>query len=331
MQLYPLKFRTIFKDKIWGGEKINSILGKDFSPLPNCGESWELSGVKENVSIVKEGALMDRSLTELIAKYRETLVGQKVYKKFGNDFPLLVKFIDANDDSSIQVHPNDELALQRHNCLGKTEMWYILQSNVGAGLTNGFTHALTRQEYDKHRKAGELTQILNEVPVEAHDVFFIPAGTVHAIGKGSLFVEIQQSSDVTYRIHDFDRLDSSGNKRELHTELALDAIDFSLPDQIKTSYDRKVNKTVCVVDCPYFTANRLYYNSAVKLNYHDLDSFVILICLEGSVALDYGTSMILDKGEVILLPACIKQISIRPLEEKFKLLESFIQMDNKIY
>lgn len=224
--LYPLSFQTIFKDKIWGGEKIKTVLRKDFSPLPNCGETWELSGVKGNVSVVKDGPLSGMALTDLIKQFKGSLLGEKVWQTSGEEFPLLVKFIDANDDLSIQVHPQDELAMQRHQSLGKTEMWYIFQADPGAQLISGFNQPMDENTYLKHLETKQLDKIMNYENVTAGDVYFMPAGRVHSIGKGCLLAEIQQTSDVTYRIYDFDRKDDKGQTRELHTEQALAAIDY---------------------------------------------------------------------------------------------------------
>ena len=224
--LYPLKFKTIYKDKIWGGHKINTYLHKNFGDLPNCGETWEISGVKSDVSVVEGGELAGQSLADLLEQYKDQLVGKKVYDHFGNIFPLLVKFIDANEDLSIQVHPDDKLGKERHNSFGKTEMWYVIEADPGSTLIAGFNKELTQQEYLDTFNSGHLTDVLNKEDVKAGDVFFLPAGRVHTIGKGLLIAEIQQTSDITYRIYDFDRVDDKGNKRELHVEEALAAIDY---------------------------------------------------------------------------------------------------------
>ena len=250
--LYPLKFRTIFKDKIWGGDKIMTVLGKNYSPLPNCGETWEISGVEGNLSKVKEGELKGCDLVSLIDTYREQLVGKKVFDRFGLEFPLLVKFIDANDDLSVQVHPDDTQARLRHNSFGKTEMWYIFQADEGARLNAGFNRPLSKEQYKQYVDNGKVMDILNWVDVQEDDVFFLPAGRVHSIGKGILLAEIQQTSDITYRIYDFDRKDSEGNERQLHTEEALDVIDFTYHDEYKTRYKDQVNEVVELVQCPYF-------------------------------------------------------------------------------
>ncbi|MEO5911424.1 MAG: type I phosphomannose isomerase catalytic subunit [Pelobium sp.] len=322
--LYPLKFKTIFKDKIWGGEKIKTFLGKNFSPLPNCGETWEISGVKSDVSIVANGPLTGTSLADLLAQEKEALVGKSVYKRFGNDFPLLIKFIDANDDLSIQVHPNDELAEKRHHSFGKTEMWYVIQADEGASLISGFNQEVDKESYLQKFNAGELTDILNKEEAKADDVFFLPAGRVHTIGKGLLIAEIQQTSDITYRIYDFDRVDDKGNKRELHVEEALDAIDFTFYDQYKTKYTPSINQPVELVSCPYFTTNVLNYTQEVVRDYSNLDSFVIHVCLEGSYILKYGIEELpVNIGDCVLLPATTDKVLLST-NQSFKILESFI-------
>lgn len=323
-ELYPLKFKTIFKDKLWGGQKIREFLNKDFGDLPNCGETWEISGVKGNISIVKEGALKGKSLQELLQTYKAELVGESVYKQYGDEFPLLVKFIDANDDLSVQVHPNDELAQKRHNSFGKTEMWYIFQADDDATLNSGFNRPLTKEQYLDHFNNHQLMDILNIEKVHADDVYFLPAGRVHYIGKGCLLAEIQQTSDVTYRMYDFDRTDDQGNHRELHTEEALDAIDFTYHDNYKTSYEDRENEVVNLVSCEYFNTNKLHFKEPVQRDHSDLDSFVIYVCMEGALKLEYAEGAIsVQKGDAILVPASVKEITLRP-EGEFKMLESYI-------
>lgn len=322
--LYPFKFKTIFKDKIWGGSKIKDILGKDFSPLPNCGETWEISGVKSDVSIVANGALAGTSLADILSQYQEQLVGKKNYETYGNEFPLLVKFIDANDDLSIQVHPNDELAGKRHQSKGKTEMWYIVQADEGASLISGFNQPLHKDSYLEKFNSGKLDEILNREIAVKGDIFFLPAGRIHTIGKGLLIAEIQQTSDITYRIYDFDRVDDQGNKRELHIEESLDAIDYSFHDEYKTSYPRTKDEVVKAVECPYFTTNVLDATKSTERNYSNLDSFVIHVCVEGECILNYGDGELsVKKGECILIPASLNQVSLNT-NSGFTILESFI-------
>ena len=324
MNLYPLTFSTIFKDKLWGGEKIKSILNKDFHPLPNCGETWEISGVEGNISKVKEGELKGTDLKSLIIKYKQDLVGAKVYEKFGDEFPLLIKFIDANDDLSIQVHPNDELAKERHNSFGKTEMWYIIQNDDGATLISGFNQPVNKEKYLQAFNDGQLDGILNREKAAKGDIFFLPAGRVHTIGKGLLLAEIQQTSDVTYRIYDFDRTDSNGNKRELHTDLAVDAIDYNFYEDYKTNYDRVQNQGVKAVDCPYFITNVLDFTGTTTRSLAERDSFTIYIVVEGSVQLtSSGKSYDFRQGDAILIPAMISDVTLEPTDH-FKILETFV-------
>jgi mannose-6-phosphate isomerase len=322
--LYPLKFKTIYKDKIWGGQKIKTYLHKDFGNLPNCGETWEISGVKSDVSVVSDGSLAGESLADLLEQHQGELVGDKVYAHFGNIFPLLIKFIDANDDLSIQVHPDDVLGKKRHNSFGKTEMWYVIEADPGATLIAGFNKELTREEYLEKFNSGHLTDILNKEDVNAGDVFFLPAGRVHTIGKGLLIAEIQQTSDITYRIYDFDRVDDKGNKRELHTKEALDAIDYKHYPEYKTSYPHKKDETVHLVSCPYFTTNMLDFTHSTAKDYSKLDSFVIHVCVEGAYTIKYNNeSYPVKMGECILLPKVVDHVELETVSG-FKLLESFI-------
>lgn len=323
--LYPLKFTPIYKDKIWGGNKIKSVLNKDFGSLPNCGESWELSGVEGNVSVVSNGYLGGNSLEELIEVYMGDLVGDNIYETYGTEFPLLIKFIDANDDLSIQVHPDDEMAAERHNSYGKTEMWYVMQADKGAKLQSGFNQPVDQEKYLEKLEKVELTDILNFEEVTAGDVFFIPAGRVHAIGKGILLAEIQQTSDITYRIYDYDRRDDKGNTRELHTDLALDAIDYTLFPEYKSNYEVKANESVELASCQYFTTNVLELTEVVDKDYNKLDSFVIYICMEGELVVETeaGTELV-QMGETILIPASIENVHLKPVTASAKLLEVYI-------
>lgn len=323
--LYPLKFRTIFKDKIWGGEKIKTFLGKDFSPLPNCGETWEISGVKSDVSIVSEGALSGQSLAAILEQFKEELVGETVYNRFGNEFPLLIKFIDANDDLSIQVHPNDELAKERHNSFGKTEMWYVIQADRGSRLITGFNQKVDEQIYLDKLSSGQLTDILNSEQVETGDIYFLPAGRVHTIGKGLLIAEIQQTSDITYRIYDFDRVDDKGNSRELHTEQALAALDYEVYPEYKTPYPKTKNEAVNAVSCEYFTTNVLDFTGSTVRDYSAFDTFAIHVCVAGSYTLiTPGSQTDVKMGDCVLIPAAIKNVRLET-SAGFKILESYIE------
>ncbi|HZY35007.1 MAG TPA: type I phosphomannose isomerase catalytic subunit [Mucilaginibacter sp.] len=323
--LYPLKFQTIYKDKIWGGQKIKTYLNKDFGNLPNCGETWEISGVKSDVSVVADGPLKGERLDQLLEEYKEELVGKKVYEHFGNIFPLLIKFIDANEDLSIQVHPNDELAKKRHNSFGKTEMWYVVEADPGSTLIAGFNRELDQQEYLDKFNSGHLMDILNKEDVKPGDVFFLPAGRVHTIGKGLLIAEIQQTSDITYRIYDFDRVDDKGNKRELHVEEALAAIDYKHYSGYKTNYHPKENETVQLVSCPYFTTNLMDFTESTEKDYSGLDSFVIYVCLEGDFTIKCdGEAYPVKMGDCMLLPKTIEKVQLETVSG-FKILESFIK------
>ena len=325
--LYPLKFTPICKDKIWGGEKLKVLLNKEFPELPNCGESWEISGVQDEVSVVTNGFLKGNNLEELIEVYMGDLVGEKVYEKFGTEFPLLVKFIDANDNLSIQVHPNDELALERHDAYGKTEMWYVVQADPGAKLISGFNRVIDKEKYLTYFKNGQLEEILNYEEAKAGDVFFMPAGRVHAIGKGIVVAEIQQTSDVTYRIYDFNRVDDQGNARELHVDLAVDAIDYRFEKNYRTDYTEIDNVPVKLVDCQYFTTNILELSKSVERDFTEIDTFVIYCCLDGKCNLAWeDQTMIIEKGDSVLVPALIHNFTLSTSNGiKAKLLEVYVK------
>jgi mannose-6-phosphate isomerase len=324
--LYPLKFKPIYLEKIWGGNRLKSILGKNFDHLPNCGESWELSAVEGNVSEVSNGFLAGNNLTELVEIYMGDLVGDKVFKKFGIEFPLLFKYIDTNDDLSVQVHPNDELSKQRHNAYGKTEMWYVIYAEEGALINSGFNRQLTREQYLEYLEKGKLHEILHYDEAKPGDVFFIPAGRVHAIGKGVVLAEIQETSDVTYRIYDYLRKDAQGNYRELHNDLALDAIDFSYRDEYKTKYTVEENQSSKIVSCEYFTTNLLNFSEKLEKDYHHLDSFVVYMNLDGRFRFEFENGEeTIEQGETVLIPASIETYSLIPLTPEVKTLEVYVE------
>ncbi|MCF8372766.1 MAG: class I mannose-6-phosphate isomerase [Bacteroidales bacterium] len=325
MQLYPIKFKPILKEKIWGGKKLSTYLDKDISHLPNCGESWEISGVPGDVSVVANGFLEGNTLEELIEVYMGDLVGDRVYEKFGFEFPLLIKFIDASDVLSIQVHPDDDTARERHNAYGKTEMWYVIQADEGSELISGFNRKVDKETYIKYLDEKKLKDILNYEKVKEGDVFFIPSGRVHAIGAGIMLAEIQQTSDITYRIYDWDRVSENGQGRELHTDLAVDVIDYNFYDSYHTSYEKAKNTNVKLESCPYFTTNLLEFDSAKKKDYNLIDSFVIYVCLDGGFSIEYGgeENCQVKKGETVLLPADLKIIELLP-QKSAKLLEVYI-------
>lgn len=275
------------------------------------GESWELSGVEGSESVVAEGELSGATITELLTQYGAELIGKANYQRFGNEFPLLIKFIDAKQDLSIQVHPDDKLALERHNSKGKTEMWYVVDADVDAKLRSGFACQVSPKQYVESVAADTVTDILKEYSVEQGDLFFLPAGRIHSIGAGCFIAEIQQTSNITYRIYDFNRTDSEGNPRELHTELAVDAIDYSVEDDYRTHYDRDVKDTELeLVACDYFTTSLLNLTAPTEVDYSALDSFVIYICTEGSASVN---GVPIQRGETLLLPATTQMVDIQTM------------------
>ena len=323
--LYPLKFKPIFKDKIWGGQKVKTVLGMDFAPLPNCGEVWVLSGVEGFESVVNNGFLAGNNLNELAEVYMYDLVGEKNYNNFKDEFPVLIKFIDANDWLSIQVHPDDDLAKKRKIGRGKTEMWYVMAADPGAELISGFSKKQTQNSYLNHLKSNTLKEIMNFEKVQKGDVFFMPAGRVHALGPGIFLAEIQETSDTTYRIYDWDRLDEEGQSREMHTEEAMDALDLNVYDEYKTQYGKKEDTTVNLESCKHFTTNLVHLmNHSLKKDLEGLDSFVAYICIKGSCELIYdsGKENII-MGDTILVPAMFESIVLNPKTET-ELLEVFI-------
>lgn len=319
-----IKFEPILKDKIWGGEKLASLLNKQ-SKRKDIGESWEISDVEGDTSMVINGHLKGKNLKELISEFKSDLVGEKIYTHFGEKFPLLIKFIDAKEALSIQLHPNDTLAKERHNSFGKTEMWYVMQSDKNANLIVGFQKEVSSEDYVKHLDSKSLLDILNVDEVQKGDVYFIPTGRVHAIGAGVLLAEIQQTSDITYRIYDWDRPNPDGTFRDLHSEEAIDAIDYSAKDSYKTVYSKKENASSEIVSCQYFTTNVLPIKGEVSINHQEKDSFVIYMCVEGNVTFQYeNQTEKLKTGETILVPACIKKIKIIA-DEASELLEVYIK------
>ena len=327
--LYPLKFKPIFKDKIWGGRKIKEQLGLDFGSLPNCGEVWLLSGLWDEQSEVANGDFVGDEINDLVETFMSDLVGESVFDKYGEQFPLLLKIIDANDWLSVQVHPDDELAEKRGIGNGKTEMWYVMHADKDAELVMGFNREMTRMDYVKVMKNNTLRDVLNYEKVEAGDVFFIPAGRVHALGPDIMVAEIQQTSDTTYRIYDWDRINEAGMSRELHIPQSVEAIDFNIPDQYKIEVQDVMNKTVPVVDCQYFVTNLLQLQGEMEKDYSNLDSFVILLCTEGIFSLVWENGAVFVKqGECVLIPNIVKKVSIRA-ERYCKLLEVYCQIEER--
>ncbi len=298
---YPLVFEPILKDRIWGGTKLQSLLHKNISS-ETTGESWEISTVPGDISVVKNGSFKGQSLNELLEKYPKEILGKKVHAQFGKQFPLLFKFLDASQDLSIQLHPNDELAKKRHNSFGKTEMWYVMQADKEARLIVGFKKNASSEEYLHHLENKTLVSILDEVPVKKGDVFFLETGTIHAIGAGIVIAEIQQTSDITYRVYDFDRKDAKGNTRELHIDLALEAINYNKVDT-KRSYKTVLNKSNTAVECPYFTTNVIPLDGSITFNKNG-ESFTVFMCTDGAFELVCNNQNYkFSKGETVLIPA----------------------------
>ena len=326
--LYPIKFKPRIKERIWGGQAILKKKGSAASRLAKdklYGESWDLSSVKGDVSVVANGMLKGNNLNEIIEVYMGELIGEENFERYGEEFPLLIKYLDCNDKLSVQVHPDDELAMERHDSFGKTEAWYVVDCKPGAAIYLGFKDLnISREEYIAAVAESRLEPLLNRVEVHPGDVFFIPAGTVHALGAGIEVVEVQQTSDVTYRLYDWNRVDDKGNPRELHTALAVDAIDFARDSkECIMQYDLKLNKPVKLVDCDYFTTNIIDLDGTAEREIVELDSFVLYICTEGEAQVTVnGNSEHLDALELVMIPAEADTVQ---LSGKGKLLEVYIK------
>ena len=323
--MYPLKFQPLLKSTIWGGEKIIPFKNLDLQQ-EKVGESWEISGVPGAESVVANGADAGKNLQQMMDEYKGALVGEENYTRFNGQFPLLIKFIDAQDDLSIQVHPDDELAEKRHNSRGKTEMWYVIDNAEGkAHLRSGLSQQITPEQYAAMIADNTITDALKEYAVQPGDVYYLPAGRIHSIGAGCFIAEIQETSNITYRIYDFNRKDKNGNTRELHTELSKDAIDYSVEDDYRTNYTPKKDEPVELVSCPYFTTTVYDLTEPMSLDYSELDSFVIYICMEGKATVtdNEGNTVPMQAGESILFPATTKELEVRP-EGNAKFLETYV-------
>lgn len=319
MKIYPLTFKPILKERIWGGNKLKSLFGKELESN-QTGESWELSTVGNDISIISNGLYQGKLFTELISDFPKEILGSKVYEQFKGQFPLLFKLLDAREDLSIQVHPDDELAQKRHNSFGKTEMWYIIQADENSRNIIGFKEKSSSEEYLKHLKNKTLLNILKEEKVQKGDVFFLETGTVHAIGNGIVLAEIQQTSDITYRIYDWDRTDDKGNSRELHLDLALDAINYN-PTQTKIDYSKTENKENNIVESKYFSVNYIQLNGSLEMNKNQ-DSFRVYMCTEGEFSVLYNNEKYdFQKGDTILFPAVLNEFT---LEGNAELLEVYV-------
>ena len=307
--LYPFTFEPIFKERIWGGTKLRDYLNKTISS-EITGESWELSTVPNDVSVINNGILKGKNLNELIDQFPEEILGKEVYSRFGKQFPLLFKYLDAREDLSIQLHPNDELAKARHNSFGKTEMWYVMHADKDARLIIGFKEDTNQTDYLSHLDNKSLLTILDEIQVKKGDVFLLETGTVHAIGGGILLAEIQQTSDITYRVYDWDRVDANGNGRELHTELALDAITYQTTSA-KKEYTAIENKSISVVDCPYFKTNIIELKGEIPIH-KSKDAFTVLMCTDGNFELCLNDEKYVYKaGDTVLIPAVLTSFLLK--------------------
>ncbi len=321
----PLKFEPIFKTLVWGGEKIAPYKGIE-TDQKHIGESWELSGVAGNESIVAEGPFKGRSIAQLVKEFKGELVGKHVYENTGDEFPLLIKFIDALSDLSIQVHPNDELAAARHNgSKGKTEMWYVVAAEPGAHLLTGLTKSITPEEYAAKVADGTITDVLARYDVHPGDVFFLPAGRIHAICGGCFIAEIQQTSNITYRIYDYGRLGLDGKPREVHTELAKDAIDYTVYKDYRTHYEPAKDEEIEVVSCKYFTTSIYDLTLPYAKDLSGIDSFMVVMCLSGEGVIEVdGCETPVRQGETVLIPASADDVCFVP-DSGMKLLTSYIR------
>ena len=324
--MYPLKFEPILKSMVWGGERIPSFKSIT-TDRHNIGESWEISGVKDNESVVSNGEFAGRTITDLVREYKDKLIGKGNWERTGEEFPLLVKFIDAKQDLSIQVHPDDELAARKHNgSKGKTEMWYVVDTAPGAHLMSGLKKEITPEEYVERVNSNTITDVLEDFSLQPGDVFFLPAGRIHSIGAGSFIAEIQQTSDITYRISDFGRLGLDGKPRQLHTELAKEAIDYKVYPDYKTSYEKHKNCENVLVDCRYFTTSLYDLDREHVIDMKDLDSFLIIICIDGKGTLtdSEGNSVPVHKGETVLIPASSASVTAVP-DGTMQFLTSYVR------
>ena len=318
----PLKFKALLKQTIWGGDKIIPFKHLD-DHLDNVGESWEISGVPGNETVVADGEYAGKKLNELVIEQKDKLVGKANYERFGDEFPLLIKFIDARQDLSIQVHPTDEIAKRQGKERGKTEMWYIMDSDKDAKLYSGLKKQITPEQYKAMVEDDTITDALAQYEVKEDDCFFLPAGRIHAIGTGCFLAEIQQTSDVTYRIYDFKRKDKDGNYRQLHTKEAAECINYTVEDDYRTHYEHKKNEGVTLVECPYFTTAVYDLDEPMTLDYSELDSFVVLIGLkgEGTIIDNEGNTVTISAGESILVPATTDTLKV---EGTIKMLETYV-------
>lgn len=333
MTLYPLLFEPNLHSVVWGGNQLRPYKGLEPSDEP-IGESWEVSAVPSSTSIISNGAYKGKDLISIINEQSEAILGKKVNEKYDGKLPLLVKFIDAKRDLSIQVHPNDEMAMREHGKMGKTEMWYVIKAEEGAHLYAGFKEEITPQEYQQRIADGSITEVLADHQVKTGDVFYLPAGRVHAICGGILLAEVQQSSDVTYRIFDYNRLGLDGKPRELHTELAAKALDYHVEEEYRTAYSESPNKAIQIIDTPYFDVRVLEISKSFHRNMKKYDSFIITMCIEGDCKIHVrstGEETLLKQGNSTLIPAAIADYDIIPQQGTTRILDAFIDnMDRSL-
>jgi mannose-6-phosphate isomerase len=315
--LYPMKFNAILKDKIWGGKKIREQLGIFDETIEKCGELWLLSSVEGSESHILNGHFSGNTVSEMAEIFMEDLLGEDIYKKYKTDFPLLLKVIDANDYLSVQVHPNDEIARKKHGLkFGKSEMWYVIQADPGAQIIAGFNQPMDKEKLKNHIAKGTLRETLNFETMNSGDMVYLPAGMIHAMGPGLLIAEIQQSSDVTYRLYDWDRLDDKGNPRELHVDEAADAIDFTMKPQVIRGFVPGPNTTNRMIDTPYFSSSMVNLQAVVEKNLEIIDLFVIYFSVKGSFELLYNEGKIdVKAGECVLVPAITEKVILIPKPE----------------
>lgn len=330
MTLYPLLFEPNLHSVVWGGYQLRPYKGLEPSDEP-IGESWEVSAVPSSTCIISNGAHKGKDLISVINEQPEAILGKKVNEKYNGKLPLLVKFIDAKRDLSIQVHPNDEMAMREHGKMGKSEMWYVIKADEGAHLYAGFKQEITSEEYQKRVTEGTITEVLADHQVKAGDVFYLPAGRVHAICGGIMLAEVQQSSDVTYRIFDYNRPGMDGKPRELHTELAAQALDYHVEDNYRTEYIDNKNKATQIIDTPYFDVRVMEISKPFHRDLRKYDSFVISMCIEGDCKIKVrstGDEIALKEGHSTLIPASIADYDVIPKKEKTKLLDAYIDNNN---
>lgn len=351
-RLYPMKFIPIFKERIWGGDRIKNVLGLDPGNMPACGEAWMLSGLEDEDSVVANGFLEGNTLSELTEVYMGDLVGEAVYQRFGCQFPLLFKWIDAKTDLSVQVHPQDDLAMEREGSLGKTEMWFVRSADPDARLICDFKDGVTHEVYERALRDHRIERVLQSYPVREGEAYYLPAGTVHALGAGLLVAEIQQSSDITYRLYDWDRKDGNGKERQLHIEEAMDALvfpgdpahdrchcqdhdhghdqshDHGEPEAGPIAYRRELNRTLTLVDGPHFHTGYLGLTSAIEKDLDDIDSFVVYMCTAGQAVLKADGQVVeIGMGELVLLPACTGKVALYPDVKGCELLEVYMPVE----